>query len=100
MNLIFGIADDPLSEGQSEEVRRYAKAVIGLWKKRSLYSGVGLFLSCASVAPFLYGHALHAHWNSIGKYLLLLSMGLLPVFVYCAAMWWNAWSALRDVTKA
>jgi hypothetical protein len=100
MNLISGIGKEPLSEGELEEVRQYAKGIIGFWKKRSLYSGVAFFLSCASVVPFLYGFALHAQWNSIGKYLLLLSMALLPVFVYCAAMLWSAWDALREVTKA
>lgn len=56
-------------------------------------------LGCASVYPFLAGHSLHHHWNSIGKYLVLVSMGLLVVFVYACGMWYSAWQALREVEK-
>ena len=36
----------------------------------------------------------------IGKYLVLLSMAMLLVFVYCNALWWGAWSQLREYEKA
>jgi hypothetical protein len=100
MSPIFDESEAPLSEEELAAVREYANERIGLWKKRSIYSGTVFFLSCASVAPFLYGHPLHAYWNSFGKYLVLLAMGLLVVFVYCAGLWYSAWMALRDVTKA
>ena len=64
-----------------------------------MYSGIAFFSSCALIDPFLYGHSLHAHWESFGKYLVFLAMGLLVVFVYCAAFWYNAWMALRDLMK-
>jgi hypothetical protein len=99
MNSILDTRDDPLSQEELRAVRRYANERINLWKNRSVYSGIAFFLSCASVAPFLYGHSLHVYWESLGKYLVLLAMGLLVVFVYCAAFWYNAWMALRDVTK-
>ena len=99
MNSIFDTSEDPLGEDELREVRKYANERIGLWKKRSMYSGIALFLSCASVGPFLDGHSLHSSWNLFGKYLVLLSMGLLVVFVFCASLWWSAWMALRDVTK-
>jgi|SRR5580700_10454059 hypothetical protein len=100
MNSIFDTSEEPLSKEELIEVREYANERIRLWRKRSLYSGIALFLSCASVGPFLRGHSLHAHWDSFGKYLVLLSMGLLVVFVYCTGLAWSAWMALRDVTKA
>jgi hypothetical protein len=99
MNSIFDASEGPLSEEDLAEVREYANLRIGLWKRRSIYSGIALFLSCASVSPFLYGHPLHAYWNSFGKYLILLSMGLLVAFVNCVGFLWSAWAALRDVTK-
>jgi hypothetical protein len=99
MTSIFDASEAPLSQEDLAAVRDYAQERIGLWKKRSVYSGIALFLSCALVAPFLYGHPLHAYWNSFGKYLVLLSMGLLVVFVYCAGLLGSAWMALRDVTK-
>jgi hypothetical protein len=100
MNSIFDAGEAPLSEEELAAVRGYAKERIGLWKKRSIYSGTVFFLSCASVGPFLQGHPLHSYWNSFSKYLVLLSMGLLVVFVHCAGFLWSAWMALRDVTKA
>src|SRR5271168_5190176 len=100
MNSIFDASEDPLNDEEVGEVRQYANERIRLWKRRSVYSGLAFFLSCASVGPFLDGHSLHAYWQLFGKYLVLLSMGLLVVFVYCAAFWYNAWAALRDVTEA
>jgi len=99
MNSIFDTGEGPLRDEELGEVRQHANRHIDLWKKRTIYSGIAFFLSCASVDPFLYGHSLHVHWESFGKYLVLLAMGLLVVFVYCAALWYDAWMALRDVTK-
>ncbi|MGA9354741.1 MAG: hypothetical protein WBV46_13700, partial [Terriglobales bacterium] len=53
-------------------VRQYARERIGLWRKR---------------------------WESFGKYLIIVSMILLVVFVYCTGLFWSAWQALRDVEK-
>jgi hypothetical protein len=99
MNSILDTSDGPLSEEELTTVRQYANERINRWKKRSVYAGIAFFLNCASVGPFLYGHSLHVYWESFGKYLVLLAMGLLVVFVYCAALWYSAWMALRDVTK-
>jgi hypothetical protein len=92
-------AEDPLSGEDMTEFRHHAQTVIRLWRTRACYSTLVLVLGCASVYPFLAGHSLHVHWDSIGKYLLLLSMGLLVVFVYSCAMWYSAWQALHDVEK-
>ena len=89
----------PLSDEELVEVRQYARERIGLWRRRSLYSAVALLVSCACVYPFLKGHSLHEYWESFGKYLILVSMALLVVFVYCAGLFWSAWQALRDVEK-
>jgi hypothetical protein len=92
-------SERPLSKEEMVEIRQYAGERIGLWRKRSIYSTVALLLSCASVYPFLEGHTLHQHWESLGKYLIFVSMALLVVWVYCAGLWWSAWQALRDVEK-
>ena len=89
----------PTGTEETREVRQYACKYISLWRKRTLYSTLALLLSCASVYLFSDGHPLHGHWQDIGKYLVLLSMGLLLVFVYCAAFWYSAWQALRHVEK-
>ena len=92
-------SEQPCSADELAELRQYAGNYIRLWRKRALYSTLAFVSSCASVYPFLAGHALHEHWESLGKYLVLLSMGLLLVFVLCNASWYNAWQALRDVEK-
>jgi membrane protease YdiL (CAAX protease family) len=92
-------SESPLSDQEMLEVRQYAKERIGLWRRRSIYSTVALLLSCASVYPFLKGHPLPEYWESFGKYLVLLSMALLVVFVLCTGFFYSAWQALRDVEK-
>jgi hypothetical protein len=97
MNSLFDTSQIPPTGEELAAVQQNARERLRLWKRRSIYSGIALVLSCASVAPFLYGHPLHVYWESFGKYLVLLSMGFLVVFVYCAALFWAAWSALRGV---
>lgn len=92
-------AEQPLSSDELAELRQYAGERIRLWRKRALYSTLALIVSCASVYPFLAGHALHQYCDSWGKFLVLLSMGLLVVFALCNSFWYNAWQALRDVEK-
>jgi hypothetical protein len=91
--------EPPLSEGELVEVRVYASERIALWRRRTFYSTIALFLSCVLVYPFLAGHPLHKYWDSFGKYLALVSMALLVGFVYCTDLFWSAWLALRDVEK-
>jgi hypothetical protein len=74
------------SEEEILEAKQDAKAYLVLWRNRALCSAAAFFLSCALVYPFLEGQALHAHWESSGKYLLLLSMALLPVFACSAGL--------------
>jgi hypothetical protein len=92
-------AEGSLSNEELVEARQYARELIGLRRKRSIYSTVALLLSCAFVYPFLKGHTLHNYWESFGKYLILVSMALLVVWVYYTGLWWSAWQALRDVEK-
>jgi hypothetical protein len=92
-------SEGPLSKREMLKVRQYAKEHIGLWRRRSICSIVALLLSCGSVYPFLEGHPLHQYWESFGKYLVLLSMAMLAVFVMCTGFFYSAWQALRDVEK-
>lgn len=96
MTLSEYINEEPLSEEDVAEVRKVAKTRIKVWRRRAFYSIVALLLNCAAVYPFLEGHPYHYYWESFGKYLILLSMALLVVSVYCVALFWSAWQALRD----
>jgi hypothetical protein len=97
--MIFDTYEEPLSEEGIEAVKQNARERLRLWRKRALSSTGAFFLTCASVVPFLEGHSLHSHWESFGKYLVLLSMALLPVFVCGLGLWWGAWRALCDLDK-
>lgn len=95
MSSIFEAGDPPLTEAELAAVRQSAMLRVRLWTKRTVYSAIGLLMSCTSVVPFSGGHSLHAHWGPIGRLVVYLSMGLLVVFVYCAGLLWGARSALR-----
>jgi hypothetical protein len=91
--------DEPLNESEKKEVIENARERLLFWKKRFLASGAAFLLSCASVYPFLFGHSLHANWESFGKYLVLLCTGLLIPFVICGATTWASWIWLRDLRE-
>jgi hypothetical protein len=96
--MTLDIANAPSKEEILEAIED-AERCVTLWRKRALYAAVAFSFSCALVYPFLAGQALHAHWESLGKYLLLLSMALLPVFACSAGAWWSAWNQFRDLEK-
>jgi hypothetical protein len=99
MQTLFDLDAAPLSKEEVAAVLRAAREFAHVWKKRALYSTAAFFLSCASVVPFLYGHSLHAYWNSFGKYLVLLSMALLIPFGICVSIAINSWFYLRSLRK-
>lgn len=75
--------------------RERAQDRLKLWRTRGLYSIGGFVFSCATVYLFLEGQPLHRYWESFGKYLIFLCMGLLLVLVYCVGLWWTAWRTSR-----
>jgi uncharacterized RDD family membrane protein YckC len=85
-----------LSEKERSEVLQNATERLGVWRKRFVYSGLAFFFGCVAVVPFSAGHTLHDHAEPFGRLLVYLSMGLFLVFVYCGALFWGAWSSLRD----
>src|SRR5271168_416534 len=91
------VSDESFTPEELLEAKENATERLRLWKKRSIYSMIALFLSCAAVSPFLYGHPLHRYWEAFGKYVVLVSMGLLLFAVYCVGLLWGAWISLRDI---
>jgi hypothetical protein len=92
-------AEESLRPEEVVAVKENARTRLKLWTRRAAYSGALLLLSCGIVVPFSQGHSLHVYWDSFGKYLGILVMGAFLWFVYCAALWWGAWSLLRNVEK-
>jgi hypothetical protein len=70
-----------------------------LWTKRAIFATVAFCLSCASVVPFLDGFPLHAYWETVGKYLVLISMGLLVPFVILVGIAIQIWFNVRSMEK-
>ena len=98
-NSVYNLDEPEPSEEEIAGAKQDAKEYLRLWKTRAFYASAAFFLGCASVTPFLYGHPLHAYWESFGKYLVLLSMALLIPFVLCVGIAINSWFLLRSMRK-
>lgn len=95
--MIFDSDEPPLSPEELQEVKQNAEKRVVLWRERCLYSAAAFLLSCAFLYLFLAGSPLHRYWESFGRFFVLVSMAVYALFVYCAALWWGAWRALRDL---
>lgn len=93
---LFQPGDDD-SELELRAALRNASARFRLLKTRTVYSAVALLSSVIACLPFLSGHGLHSYWNSVGQYIVMLSMVLLAGFAYCVGMFLAAWSCLREL---
>ena len=93
------VTEEPFTLEELSEAKDHAIERLRLWRRRWIFSAIALFLSCACVTLFLYGHLFHKYWEVFGKYLVLISMGLLLPFVYCASLSWGAWVVVRDIEK-
>lgn len=97
LSSLYDMDEPPLSAEEIEAVRQNAAERLSLWRRRGLVSMAAFALSCVFVSLFLEGLPLHAYWESMGKYLMLLSMALLLVCVYCTGLWWGAGRLFRDL---
>jgi hypothetical protein len=96
---IEDIDEESLSHVEAAHIQASAKYFLQKQKRRALIATGAFVASCALVAPFLAGNPLHRYWDAIGKYILLLSMGLLIPFVVCVGWAWSAWVYVRDLRK-
>lgn len=99
MNSISDMDEHPLSKHELAKARESAKQLLRHRMRQAIYAMAVFFASCASVSPFLEGHPLHRYWESFGKYLVLLSMGLLIPFLIYVGRAITAWLFVRDVQK-
>jgi hypothetical protein len=99
MEKTFDFDEKPLSLEEIEEIRHHANNLLGKQKKRAVIATICFIASCSAVVPFLAGNPLHRYWETVGKYILLLSMGLLIPFGICVGWAWSAWVYVRDVRK-
>jgi hypothetical protein len=86
-------------EDSPEELRAAQQAADGrfaIYRRRCIFATTAFVVSCAFVVPFLAGYPLHPYWDVVGKYLLLLSMALLLVFLYFTLLTFGAWQIRRN----
>ena len=69
------------------------------WRFATIVLGVALVTGIVAVVPFLAGHPLHARWESIGKRILAVTMGLFLAFTYVAGTCFTFWKYLRDIKE-
>lgn len=69
------------------------------WIIATALLGLMLIGSISSVIPFLAGHSLHDHFDSVGKYLVYMSMGTLLVFLWVGGMTFASWYYLRKLDE-
>lgn len=98
-NYVHNLDQPKPNEEEIAGARQDAEEFLHRWRNRAVYSTAAFIISCTAVYPFLYGHSLHAHWESFGKYLVLLSMALLSPFVICVGVAINSWFFLRKLKK-
>ena len=100
MDPIYDMSEEePLNEKDIAVIKEQAADFLRRRRKNALCATVTFFLSCAAVTLFLAGFPLHTYWESFGRYLLLLTMGLLPVFVVYVGLLWSAWVYRRDIER-
>ncbi len=100
LNVRDRIRKEAQEEGrQSEEVETRIDRRLRKWTYATIILGSALSIAIASTVPFLYGHSLHDHWESVGKRVLALSMGLFLVFVWTAGITFAMWEYSRDMKR-
>jgi len=97
--MIYDLDSPQDSKEDIAAAKEDARKLLRQRTKWAIYATVAIFLSCVSVVPFLYGYPLHTYWESFGKFFLLLSMGMLLVFVFFTGTAFNAWFFVREVEK-
>ena len=65
----------------------------------ALIAGALLLLNVLLLVPFLAGHFLHSHWESVGKFLLTTALGLFLWFVSKAGAVWASYQAAKETRR-
>jgi hypothetical protein len=100
MDTIYDMSEEePSSKKDIAEIRGQATEYLRRRGNKALYASISFVLGCAAITLFLDGFPLHAYWESFGKYLIFLTMGLLIVMLNYVGMFWSAWVYRRDIEK-
>jgi len=95
--MLYDMTNEPDSEEDLQAAKENAKNRFQLWRKRSIYSTALLLLSFAAAYPFVDGRQLSIHGEATKQLLLLLSLGMLIVTLYCTVLFWASWQCIREL---
>jgi protein-S-isoprenylcysteine O-methyltransferase Ste14 len=93
---------EPQEKWTSEEAKEFEQYVAvqhRRTRRNAQWAGSCFLLNILLIVPFLYGHSLHSHWESFGKYLLLTAMASFLWFVIKAGFVWSSWQSARETRR-
>jgi hypothetical protein len=94
-----GRAWDVQFDARLESNLSEAQRKLVTWKRIALTTTLAFFLDCAAIVPFLYGHSLHDYWDQLGKYLVMLAMVLLIVWLFSCGNTFIFWYSIRGTKR-
>jgi hypothetical protein len=74
-----------------------ARSQFRIRRKLAVIATIALSASWGATVPFVAGFPLYSFWESVGKYLLILSMGLILVWGYLVRSAVNSWALLSSL---
>ncbi len=84
---------------EASEFEAYAAKRLHRMLVPALWATAIFAATVLSIGPFLHGHPLHAHWETVGKTLLLLAMVELLWFVLRWGYVYSAWQSARETRR-
>lgn len=99
LGTLFDPNAEPPSRQEMTAAIQGARELLLITTRRALYATAAFLLSTASVVLVSDLGPLHAYWPSVGKYLLLLWMGLIIPFLVCVGWATNSWFCLQRLKK-
>lgn len=91
--------DGAASGEEIEAGIRGTRAETRKWKGRTGWALLSFAVSCGFVVLISDIGPFHAEAKMFGLATVVVWLGLLLVLVYCGAMWWSLWAALRDLER-
>ena len=99
MKSTYGTDQPHLQNHELTRARQFSERIYRTRLRQAIYGTIIFLSSCTAVSLFLKGSLLPSYWDTLGKYFLLLTMGLLTPFVICVGRAFNAWLFVREMKK-
>ena len=84
---------------EAAEFENYVAKRDRRFRIRAICMTVILGATVLLIGPFLKGHSLHSYRGNFGKYLLLLAMAELLLFVYFWGLVYASWQSAKETRR-